>query len=185
MGVSFDFMCGCCYLDHTRNMLATRFMESEATDLLFVDADVGFAPETILQIAAARRPLVAGIYPKKSDRTGFPVTFSADELWSDEEGLIEAASAPTGFMRINRSVFEAMPAEEYRDQDDRAWRRWFRCDFHDGTYWGEDTQFCQDYRALGGKLFILPDLTFAHSGLKSWKGNWGEWVRSQQMEKAA
>lgn len=177
--LSFDYVCGSCYLDHARNVLATCFMESEATDLLFVDADLGFAPEAMLRIASLTRPFVAGIYSKKSDKTEFPVTFDVEELWSDEDGLIEAATVPTGFLRLNRAVFEAMSYEEYVDNQGKPWRGYFECGSRNGVYWGEDTRFCLDWRAMGGKIHVIPDLTFAHNGLKAWKGNWGAWMRDQ------
>lgn len=180
--VSFDYLCGCCYLDNARNMLATRFMESNATDMLFVDADLGFAPEAALMIAKQARPFVAGIYRKKTDNPEWPVTFEKDELWSDADGLIEATTVPTGFMRLNRAVFEEMPSVPYRDQEGIEYQAWFNCGARNGLYWGEDTRFCIDWRSRGGKIHILPDLIFAHNGLKAFTGSWGSWMREHNKE---
>lgn len=187
--VTTDFLAGCCYLDHTRNLLADRFLASDATDLLFIDADVGFGARDALRIASASRPLVAGIYPKKGDGAQeWPVDFDSDFISSDADGLIEAAHVPTGFMRINRAVFDLLAmnglAPEYDYQRTKLIRRFFRCEARDGRYWGEDFQFCEDWRGLGGKIHIIPDLDFEHVGTKAWKGNWGNWFRAQQKEAA-
>lgn len=183
--VSFDYVCGCCYLDHTRNMLATRFMASDATDMLFVDADVGFSTEAALTIARVERPFVAGIYRKKNDKPEWPVTFEQETLQAESNGLLEAATVPTGFMRLNRAVFEAMPAETYRDQSGDEFRAWFGSGSRGGLYWGEDTQFCLDWRRLGGRIYILPELVFAHNGLKAWTGSWGAWMRENAGKEVA
>lgn len=177
IGVEFDFGLGNCYLDHVRNQLATRFYRSGASDLLFVDADVSFEPAAVLRIASAKRPFVAGIYPMKDDgQVRFPVWFEADELWADADGLVEAARVPTGFLRLNRAVMEAMAGEPY---DDGASIDFFHVGIRDGRYWGEDIDFCDRWRALGGAIHIIPDLTFGHSGMKRWTGNWGEDMKSR------
>jgi hypothetical protein len=182
--VTFGMQQGCCYLDHTRNMLATAFMRSEATDMLFVDADVGFSPEAVVQIARATRPYVAGVYPMKRDDTTFPVTFDVDELRADAQGLVEAASVPTGFLRLNRAVFEALPVTMYRDDRDNEWMGYFHSGVRHGRYSGEDTDFASRWRSLGGKIYILPELHFTHTGGKAWEGSWGAWMRSRLREAA-
>jgi hypothetical protein len=190
VAVTTDFLSGCCYLDHSRNMLVDRFLKSEATDLLFVDADVGFTPEAALRIAMAPRSVVAGIYPKKSSgEPEWPVDFDSDELGVNQHGLVLAARVPTGFLRINRAVFgaftEAGIAPEYGKQDgEGTLRRFFHCPVRDGVYWGEDFQFCEDWRSLGGAIYIIPDLDFEHVGAKTWRGNWDQWHQSNAKEAA-
>lgn len=185
-----DFMAGCCYLDHTRNLLSARFLASNATDLVFIDADVGFEPAALMRLALAERPMVAGVYPKKvpdRDSQQWPIDFETDGLVVDGD-LIEAAHVATGFLRINRAVFESMIAGgmalEYANETPRL-RRFFRCEVRDGVYWGEDFQFCQDWLALGGKIHIIPDLNFEHVGVKTWRGNWGDWIRSPEVQRDA
>lgn len=184
IGLTIGLQQGCCYLDHTRNMLATAFMRSAATDLLFVDADVGFDPAAIVEIAQATRPYVAGIYPAKCDEVRFPVTFDADQLHADADGLVEAATVPTGFLRLNRAVFEALSAATYRDDNGSEWTAYFNSGVRFGRYRGEDTDFCHRWRGLGGRIFILPELRFTHTGPKTWPGCWGEWMRSRMREAA-
>lgn len=191
--VRTDFMAGCCYLDHTRNLLVDRFLASDATDLLFIDADVGFTADAVLRAVLAKRPMIAGVYPKKSPgEPEWPLDFPGDWIDSDSDGLIEAAHVATGFLRISRPVFETLevnglaPGYFHKDgSDDRIIRRFFRCDMRNQVYWGEDYQFCEDWRSVGGKLFIIPDLDFEHVGTKTWRGNWGDWFRNQNRKEAA
>lgn len=178
--VTFDFLCGCAYLDHARNMLVTRFLASEATDLLFIDADVGFEPLAALLLASAKKPFIAGIYPKKTSDGGmvFPVQFDTDELWADKDGYVQAAKVPTGFLRLNREVFALMPHEDYWC-DDGDVLGYFRDGVRNRVFGSEDWHFCDDWKRLGGMIHIIPELTFGHSGQKRWTGNWGAYMRSQ------
>lgn len=177
ISASVAFQQGCCYLDHARNILANAFMASDATDVLFVDADVGFDPAAVVQIAQATRPFIAGVYPKKNDDPAWPVQFDADELSSDADGLVEAASVATGFLRINRSVFDALPVPEYEDDSENRYRAYFTCGVRAGRYRGEDADLCHRWKVAGGKIYILPELVFTHTGPKAWRGSWGEWMR--------
>lgn len=181
--VSLDVLAGCCYLDLARNTLVDRFMESEASDLLFVDADLTFPHDAIAQIAAVTKPVVCGVYPKKSDGNEWPAETPAGENWSDEEGCLEITHAPTGFLRIHRSVFAALrehvPMHGRPDKSGRPMPAYFQCVTRDGMYWGEDYEFCNRWRALGGKVHCLPEIPFEHIGTKHWKGSYGDHLRDR------
>jgi len=171
--ITTKFRNGNCYLDEARNQLVADFLESDATDLLFWDADVGCLPETVLKLCLVTRPIVAAIYPKKSDAPEWPVQFFPGERWTDAEGLLPVKMMPTGLMRINRGVFEAMNPPRYADPKGRVLGAYFRCDVRE-YYFGEDVEFCRVWREMGGTLRILPEATLCHWGMKSWIGNIGE-----------
>ena len=171
------FKNGNCYLDEARNQLVSDFLESSATDLLFWDADVGCLPDTVLKLCMVTRPLVAAIYPKKSDSPKWPIEFLPGERWADSEGLMAVKMMPTGLMRINRGVFDAMKPRQYTDAKGRFVRAYFRCDVRE-YYFGEDVEFCRTWREMGGTLRILPDATLCHWGMKSWIGNIGEAMKA-------
>ncbi len=187
VGVTLAKQEGCPYLFHTRNALATAFMKSDATDLLFWDDDVGCPPEAAVRLARATRPFIVGIYPARldEDETEFPVKFEVDEIWSDAEGYVEPSSVPTGFMRLNRGVFEAMPWVPYEDDVGRKFRGYFNSGIKGGRIGGEDTGFVAQWRAIGGKVHMIPDITFRHTGLKTWEANWGEWMKARLPKEAA
>jgi hypothetical protein len=171
--VSAGFESGNPYLDHARNNLVTRFLASDATDLLFVDWDVGFEPRAVAQICRATRPFVAGLYPKKQDGpTEWPADFAVSECELDAEGLVEARMVPTGFLRLNRAVFDLMPHREYEFAGRKSLGYFESLVGRGGN--GEDVEFCAQWRALGGKIHIIPNLTFEHVGAKTWKANWAE-----------
>ena len=185
---ALDLLPGCCYLDLARSHMVDRFLDSDFSDMLFVDADVAVPIEAIAQIAACTKPVVCGIYPKKIDVPSWPVELPAGENWTDAEGCLEITHAPTGFLRIHRSVFAAMResapevANVYKPGE--FMRMYFQCVIRDRLYWGEDFEFCNRWRALGGKLWALPDLNFGHVGKKCWSGVWGDALKARIGEAA-
>ncbi|CAB4147834.1 hypothetical protein UFOVP1020_42 [uncultured Caudovirales phage] len=180
-----DVLQGCCYLDHVRNVLAGRFMRGTATDMIFLDGDVGFEPESLLRLCQVTQPLVAGIYPKKKDPAEWPVNPMAGEIWSDAEGLIACEMVPTGFMRINRLVFEALSDVPTYAHEDGPLKAYFKTEVRDGEYWGEDVEFCRLWREAGGQIKAFAEMELRHtSPTQTYTGNWGQWLRDQ-MKMAA
>ena len=51
-------------ITRARNELARIFLESQHDYLMFIDADIGFDGESILQLMAADKDVTRGIYPK-------------------------------------------------------------------------------------------------------------------------
>lgn len=158
------------YLDRTRNSLVTAFLDSDCTDLLFIDDDVSFEPNAVARILMANRPFVACVYPKKTEKAEYPCDFLPGTIQTDMDGYIEAAMVPTGFLRLNRAVFSAMPYTEYPLWGTRQ-KGYFRTFICDKGYIGEDVIFSHQWRALGGHIYIIPNVTLWHTGLRTWEGN--------------
>lgn len=110
-----------------RNYLASLTLERDYTHLLFVDADLQFAPSVIRRMIDFNRPIVAAAYPHRAlhidrfhaasrqfDRPQvafaaaltFPVELEQPRV--DEGDFHRAHTAPTGLMLIKREVFEQM-----------------------------------------------------------------------------
>ncbi len=186
----------CTYLPVARSTLTAMFMDTDATDLFFIDADVGFDPEGVIKLLEFPEEIVAGIYPLKRDLLSFPVQIKTKDgvpvgkvLSGNEEFLIEADYLPTGFMRIKRTVIEQMqeayPELYYEGNfvDVSATTQKSGYDLFnmgvpiDGKTWTtEDYAFCERWRKIGGKLWVYPKLDFEHVGSKSFKGNYQEFL---------
>lgn len=128
-------------ITRARNRLAHQFLQSDATHLLFVDADIRFQPEAVLRLMAHGGPLVAGAVPKKSidwDRlqslagkatcgselqglsNDYAFTVRTDGEGFDHEGFdrrvdngfVRVTYVGTAFMLIARRVFDAIDAAD-------------------------------------------------------------------------
>lgn len=113
-------------ITRARNELARVFLSTDHDYLMFIDADIGFDGEGILQLIAADKDVACGIYPKKEvnwdsvkraanagqtdleDYAGsfvFNMVGEADAE-TDERGFFQVRHGGTGFMLIKRQVFE-------------------------------------------------------------------------------
>jgi len=186
LGIRFYYntVIGQSNLPRARNVLVARFLASDATDLMFIDDDVGWNQTDILRLLASDQPLVAGVYRRKTEQPNEFAGWSCEFLpgWApgantDAMGNVEVARAATGFMRIQRQLFDAMidarpewkggKAEELSSEERQFYYRLFAYDDEDST---EDYVFCDRWRALGGRVFIDPSPQLSHVGEKAYSG---------------
>jgi len=130
--ISFRLIGGDALITRARNILVQQFLaETEASHLLFIDADISFAPEQALALLEADKDIVGGIYPLKRmdwprlrlhEQVGSPdpvasslnyvVELLDGALPAPEQAFVQVRSIGTGFMMIKRAVFARM-AEHY------------------------------------------------------------------------
>lgn len=176
---------GNCNVDDSRNRLVRDFLNSDCTDLVFLDSDLGWYARDFVQIVQYDRDVVAGIYPKKHGDDGYPVILMPGELMIERsDGLMEVQCVPTGFLRIKRHVLEALAAKSEwfnsKNDADSAIPCIFDREIHNGERWGGDYVFSRKWRALGGKIYIDPQMRFEHSGEHTWLGCVGSWLRQKR-----
>lgn len=161
-----------------RNVIFSAFLESDFTDLIFLDADIGFQAGAITRLVEHPVDIVGGAYRSRQDAEIFILRTFEGEMHIDAVlKLLEVEAVATGFMRISRAAAEKM-REEFAD-------RWYRdstapqiekiynvfdFEYHDHQYWTEDYVFCKRWRALGGKIWVDPILELSHTGEKTWTG---------------
>lgn len=174
---------GNCHVDDGRNRLVRDFLETKCTDFFFIDTDVRFDPADMVSLLNYSPDVVAGIYPLKQEPEEYPVRFIGNEIWSDDEGLIEVESVPTGFLRIKRQVFEQLytTVPKFKAKQDSPNQIGipliFERTIEGSTRWGGDYEFCRKWRAQGGKIHIDPEMEFGHAGSMEWTGCVGNYLR--------
>lgn len=188
IGVTSDFLIesGNCHVDDTRNSVVREFLKSDCEDLIFIDADVGFKASDVARLVSYDRDIVGGVYPKKEDELSFPV-LAEGELWADEDGLVEVLGLPTGFLRIRRKVLEVLRdgAVSFIGQngEPEPYHVIFERRIEAGKRWSGDYAFCRKARDAGFKLYADPEMSFSHTGNKSWRGALGDyWRRKAGLE---
>ena len=178
------YHCKDAYLGRARNSLAHLFLKSDATDLFFIDADMGWDAKAPLRMLARPYEFVGGAYSFKQDEEDYPVTVHSDPhgrpLVDPGTGCISATMLPSGFWRLRRSVLEKMaPAcEWYWDKGEKV-LNFFDTPVVEHEWIGEDVWFCRRWLKLGGQIWLEPNIDFIHSGVKDWKGNYHEFLLRQ------
>ena len=183
----------CVYLPMVRSKLVQKFLDSNADDLFFIDSDQGWDPQAFVRLIERSQEIVGGVPPLKSDSQAFPCLLHTDAngfpLVDAESGLLNAMVLGTGFLRIRREAVnryldhygrEALAVVE-RNPDGSERQRYYGIfdTRKDGeTWYGEDVWFGNQWRALGGDLWIDPDIHFTHTGTRTWSGNFHDYLRA-------
>lgn len=191
--VEFEFneLSGDSYVWRARNLLAERFLISDATHLIFIDSDHAWSLEAIMRLIKADADVVGGAYPTKNNWEHYSVVVYTDEKGIPEtrdDGLIRAQKVPTGFMKIKREVFErlkkAYPENWYWEGggDGGSPRKMYDYFGHmtlNHIKMGEDISFCKRWEMIGGEIYVEPRCDIDHIGTKTWKGNYHKFLTKQ------
>ena len=168
---TIHFVKGDSLITRARNNCVAKFLASEATHLLFIDADIAFEPEHVAMLLQAEKEIVCGLYPKKQAALEW-VCNALDSGEVIEEGTLrEVKYAGTGFMCISRSAIEkviaANPALAYRADPDEGGHDCadiFGDPVINGRKLSEDWFFCHLWRELGGQIWVDRRVHLKHVG---------------------
>ena len=198
-----QFVIGSSNLPRARNELVARFLASNCTDLLFVDDDMGWDANAALRLLSSDKPIAAVVGRKRVDKPnsdlevwcGRPETAAdGSGIIQDEMGLVRFERVGTGFIKIAREAFEAIikAHPEWKraghagmpDDVKANYYRFFR--FGDDAYeTGEDFEFCNAWRALGGEIWVDVEQRLSHVGEKDYAGAFAELMQPAQVQEAA
>lgn len=207
MDMRFFYIFNESLITRARNYLVDEFLRSGCTHLVFLDSDIGFNADDVIALIAIAEPgtdkhVVCGPYPKKciswekikravdkgfADKNPNKLeNYVGDFVFNPVVGTesiklsepVEVLESGTGFMCIQREVFEKMtvayPHQEYlpdhvRTENfdgTRPIHAFFDCVIDPATrrYLSEDYMFCQYARAIGLKVWLCPWIKLMHIG---------------------
>ena len=143
-------------VDRVRNLICTRFLESDAEYLLMIDDDV-VPPAGVLDMARHGKDVVAGLcYAFIPQRGYYAAAYTPPDddgkygrvgigQGVEDQGLLEVGLAGSACLMIHRRVLEAVdpPYFETRLDDERLY-----------LVDSEDFAFCRKARAAGFSLWL-------------------------------
>jgi hypothetical protein len=161
-------------ISRARNTLTAKFLHNkESTHLMFIDADIGWEPWHLLVMLNRDVDVIGGLYPMKS----LPVKWCVngfDGAQEGPDGLQEVSKTGTGFLLIKRHVFEkldAHPATKPFANDiglpvelNPYMKTYFDTAVRENRYYSEDWTFCENWRDLGGKVWVDKRVLLKHTG---------------------
>jgi hypothetical protein len=162
-------------ISRARNTLVAKFLSNpESTHLMFIDADIGWEPWHLLALLNHDKDVVGGLYPMKTIPVKWCVNGIPGAPDNDPNGLLEVTKTGTGFMLIKREVFEklkAHPAVKSFANDigldsslDKDMKTYFDTAVRENRYYSEDWTFCENWRDLGGQVFVDKRILLRHVG---------------------
>lgn len=159
-----------------RNMVLSYwyYARPESTHILFVDADIGFHPQMVLDMFTFGEPVVGGAYPKKT----YPIEWAGSGLEAPEsvQGFMEVEGLGFGCMLIRRDAIDAMVKKfpeligDYMTLPDMKMAGATKTlEFFDEIKTpkgkvSEDISFCRRYRETGGKIWASVNYHMTHEG---------------------
>lgn len=162
-------------ISRARNTLVAKFLNTEnSTHLVFIDADIGWEPWHLLLLINHDVDVIGGLYPMKSLPVRWVVNGVENGAVSDDGNVVEVSKTGTGFMVVKRHVFDKLqqhPAVVPFKNDiglpqelDPHMRTYYDTDVREGRYYSEDWTFCENWRDLGGKVWVDKRVLLRHTG---------------------
>ena len=183
-----------------RNTIAWHFLNTDASHLLFIDADQKFRAADIANLIRADKDIIAGCVPMKGinwnrvrqgavlnhpDLSRLTGVFNINKLdgheMVNENEPFEVKHAGTGLMLIKREVFEKMKdhVDWYTNggvtipPNEKVYN-FFQVVTKDNELLSEDYFFCSKYREIGGKVWAAPWCEIGHFGAYLFNGKYSE-----------
>jgi hypothetical protein len=175
----------CPYVSYGRNVLTALFLESGFDYQLFVDADLEFEPDVVGRMILAKKDAICVPYRKKTQDQVLKFSVEFDDplnIQIDKKGIVELKMGPAGLTLIHRSVYEKLikdnPNLKIKQKEvisEKAnsyfYNFWDTTFGKDGTWWGEDVNFCNLIKKSGFKFYGVVDGQTTHHGYFGWTGS--------------
>lgn len=201
---SYQFVIGSSVVAKARNELVAHFLCSDCTDLLFVDDDMEWEPNSVLRLLGSDKPLIGGVGRQRVQKPNSDpavwcwrhIPTEDGSLNADDMGAVEVMGFGAAFMLINRGVFFALakahpdwkrPGAHDWPQDVRDnYFEFFRQD-HEGSgrETSEDYVFCDRWRDLGNSVWVDPEITLGHVGSWNFRGSVAEILKPVDLGERA
>jgi hypothetical protein len=174
----FYSVAGSSILPMARNALVAKAMAWGADKIVMIDDDISWKSDDFQRLVLHPVSICAGVYQKRpftlGERAEFAVSTFPEGFTPDWRGLCEVDGAATGFLRVDREVFEALkptvcklydPKEQTGPVADEmfeyfAYGKMIKDDRT--AFEGEDFNFCRKARAIGHRTFIDPAIKLGH-----------------------
>jgi len=175
-----------------RNTIAHEFLKTNASHLMFIDADQKFVPNDIAKMIKSDKGIIGGAVPMKGinwDRVrdgankGHPRLdwltgiFNVNELpghrMQDSNVPFQVKHVGTGFMLIARHVFDRLkPHVGWYSKDGETHYDFFKVQNVNNELLSEDYNFCHMYREHGGTVWLAPWCDLGHFGAHCFNGQY-------------
>lgn len=177
VGIAIDVIPHDAFIGKARDTIAKRFMDSGMESLMFIDADIGFEPHSVVDLCKAAPDIVMGLYLLKSPKPRYPALMAEPIVRHPSDmRLIKLLQGTTGFLRIRRRVIEKMiakwPDDYYHHGEVGKIHHLFPSGLYGHQFSGEDIQFCARAIECGFDLWAMQGIKLRHWGEQSWDSNW-------------
>ena len=173
---------GCSFVQAARNMVAHEYLKSNFDVLVFLDDDMSWRAKDLVRLVETPGEIVGGVYRTKQDKIDYAVKVKVGSHGiplTRPDGCIAAWGVATGFMKIERHVFEKLQVRYPRLQYGEDMFDFFPQGVYDHVWVGEDYAFCRLWANMGNDIWAIPNIDFTHHTKdKQYSGNYHEYLKS-------
>ena len=169
-------------ITRARNMLSHLFMKGNFTHMLFIDADIAWNPQDVLNLLSHDEECVVGIYPNKryflKPKSNQLTLMPSSKICVSNETkglhLQRLEYAASGFMLLRKSALQRIQCDIEQfylpnsstdvSSNTNLLYNYFDCNVVDGQYLTEDFYFSHLFNKNGGKIFFDKRVRLIHIG---------------------
>ena len=188
-----DFLGNESLIPRARNRSLEKFIKSDCTHLLFIDADIGFEPDAVFDILKYNKSVVGCLYPRKdilfnrlfwsmqNEQTSTEkiesraLDFVYNPLKTHDNKIIKNGDyirvnhIGTGFMLVQRDIIMKLcdiHKELIITNGELPGEQYalFDCMIRNKNYLSEDYSFCQRVNEAGGEVWVNTKHNLSHVG---------------------
>ena len=181
--VGYDAM-----LPRARNDLMKVAIEGKFDNIIFIDADMMWNPDWVIELIENKLDFVGGTARKKSDATiDYAIKVEGDienpTYFDEDKTLLEVAVVGTGFLKLSRKAMEAIDkvSKPYTNGKDSARKNKMYFEYsidEQGELLGEDSTLCKKWKDTGGKCYLHTKMTCGHVGSKLFLGDFPSFYKA-------
>ena len=178
-----------------RAKLFSAFIRSDCTHFLSIDDDMLWEPSAVIRLFSAQKDFVAVPGPKKRLPLIFAANWTSDSgdplpvIYDAASGTVECGEIGAAFCLISRAcamkMVESYPELQFIGVSGELEYGIYTPMIVNRRWYSEDFSFCKRWRAIGGRVFFLPDVALGHSGNFLFQGSFAEMAQQQVQEQAA
>ncbi|AGE48503.1 hypothetical protein PBCVAN69C_456R [Paramecium bursaria Chlorella virus AN69C] len=199
--IYMDFVGNESLIERARNILVKRFLQSTGfTHFMFIDADIGFNPESVIRLLEFDKDVTSAVYPKKAinwdhvkqkiaagsqediRQMGLDFNINLTTPQPPINGFVKVLDVATGFLMMKRGVLERMykhyekelyAVNDIQGQDVKDYVAIFACMIDPDTkrFLSEDYAFCRRYQQMGGDIWADISTPLSHTGTHVFSGD--------------
>jgi glycosyltransferase involved in cell wall biosynthesis len=164
------------YIQRARNSLIKAAIDGKFEHLIFIDSDISFPPEWLVELLLNPEHVVGGTYRHKLDEKEM-YAVKTTNLKVSPSGLISVDALATGFVKISVEALSALWNSCSAQQQSDGGRMMCNVEVQNGEFFGEDTVLFKKLAALGYPPWLAPHMTCDHSGPKVYCGNFVQFAQ--------
>jgi hypothetical protein len=176
------------HVERAVNNTLTEIMGMDVTDVLLIDSDESWNAEDVVRILMHPEEIVGASYRMKNNWNEYVGTVKyldgmpEGRMLKDGTPLLCAERVAGGFMRIKVSALRKWAAaypELVSEEPDGTKVQFFSRMVDDGVVHCQDMAFCKRWLAIGGELWIDPNINVTHWGFEPHHGDMNGYLKKQ------